>query len=568
MWRDARLNNYDLWTRHPVAYLPITLGDKLLGYLWGGKSGAAAGIFPPIVRTDPDPAVSVHWFDNLKECYRQRLTPVEALRYWVGKPEHPQYGGISGDAELGEAASIQELFESLNRLGSHAAPLGDGPLVQDGTYPDGTPAEKDPDAEPVLPLWLPGYASTTTTPIEYLPIEHLHRGYLRPEVRDRRILGYIWASTTEDAAGYLPRTSAGRRGDYAGDLWRERFRRCRTDGLSAIEALRRIRHMPNKPPKYFGEIDTGRAEKHAASLSELQWIEKQRPAPTPRPQATRATVRSRYDVWTSRPLAYLPVTLGDTLIGYLWGSDESNAANFFAREESGIDALWSASYWHDRLNETHLLGLSPVEAIKHWIGKPADPKYGGIAADAELGEARSASALSQMLRKLSPELAQGKPLARNGHDSSPQRLHPTETPFGQAPQSAPLLSDSYNDPDNRWGSLQSAPRRPYSTETTAPIVYLPVTRYDTLYGYLWVSLSNDAAGYLDRVAMGVEGSKVGAFWLSCCIDAYTDGLSPLEGFQRIRNLRAPSYDLYGEVESKHRARIMHLELLRRMAEEQ
>lgn len=241
---------------------------------------------------------------------------------------------------------------------------------------------------------------------------------------------------------------------------------------------------------------------------------------------TRNSYQHLYEGWTRRPVFYLSVMLGDNLVGYLWGSQDGDAAGFFPRHGSGINHVMSSAHWYDKLEENKRLGLTPAEAIRYWIGKPADPEYGGISADAE---PRAARTIQELALQLNPD----KPLG--------------EGPFvqdGTYPSGAP------EDRSQGWGPLVSAPLSTYPTETTSAVVYLPITRNGTVFGYLWAATNDNAAGFLERTTTGRDGMVVGGLWLSRLIDAYEAGLPALEGFQHIRKLPPNAPERYGVIDPK------------------
>lgn len=250
-------SNYDAWTRLPVFYLPITLGDKLVGYLWGSQSGNAAGFFPRLASGINHVKSSIYWQNRLEETCKLGLTPAEAIAYWIGKPGDPLYGGIAGDAHQSEARTIQELALLLNP----DRPLGDGPWVQDGTFPSGTPDDRSKGFSAIAPVATSAFAQGTASSVVFLSV-----------VLEGRIVGYVWASTSDDAAGYVPSVAAGRAGLVAGGLWRSRLIDAHAAGLRPLEALRRIRSLPASAPGTFGTIDERAAEQTAASISDLQRI--------------------------------------------------------------------------------------------------------------------------------------------------------------------------------------------------------------------------------------------------------------------------------------------------------
>ncbi|WP_051177979.1 hypothetical protein [Nocardia concava] len=251
---DAMMANYDAWTRLPVFYFPVTLGDVLVGYLWGSQNGNSAGFFTKMDFGADRVKSAVYWNDRLEESYRMGLTAAEAIRYWVGRPEDPRFGGIVGDAEMGEARTIQELALRLNP--DH--PIGDGPWVQDGTFPSGSPEDRSEGFGAIAPVPTSTYPDETGSAVIYLSV-----------VLKGVVVGYVWASVSDDAAGYIPRAAVGDVGVVAGGLWRARLIDAHRTGLSALDAVRRCRSLPANAAGTFGVIQPV-PEQQAPSLSELR----------------------------------------------------------------------------------------------------------------------------------------------------------------------------------------------------------------------------------------------------------------------------------------------------------
>lgn len=248
--------NYDAWTRLPVFYFPVTLGDVLVGYLWGSQTGNSAGFFTNMAFGANRVKSAVYWNDRLEETYQMGLVPAEAIRHWLGKPEDPLFGGIAGDAEQGEARTIQELALRLNP--DH--PLGDGPWVQDGTFPSGSPEDRSEGFSAIAPAPTSTYSDETASAVIYLPVN-----------LKGAIVGYVWASVSDEAAGYISRAAVGNVGVVAGGLWRARLIDAHKTGLSALDAVRRCRSLPANAPGTFGVIEPI-PEQQAHTLDELRML--------------------------------------------------------------------------------------------------------------------------------------------------------------------------------------------------------------------------------------------------------------------------------------------------------
>ncbi len=85
------------------------------------------------------------------------------------------------------------------------------------------------------------------------------------------------------------------------------------------------------------------------------------------------------------PVRYFPVMLNGQLIGYLWASESASgdAANFFPMHGLGAVGWNAAGVWQGRLKQAREGGKTPLEAVRHWVGKPEDPQGGAVPADGD-----------------------------------------------------------------------------------------------------------------------------------------------------------------------------------------
>ncbi|MCX4093047.1 hypothetical protein [Nocardia sp. alder85J] len=181
------------------------------------------------------------------------MPPAQAVRQWVGSPPHPEGGGIPAHATEYRAADLAELYLLVNPGGPPAPP---GPPIQDGMFADGTPADRSLGWGPLVSTPSPTYARRTDAPVIFLPVQ-----------LDSTVIGYLWAATTGDAAGYLPRAATGKVGVFAGGWWLERLENAYAQGISAVDALRRGRNFAPHPKS--GAISADASEQQLAGLDEL-----------------------------------------------------------------------------------------------------------------------------------------------------------------------------------------------------------------------------------------------------------------------------------------------------------
>jgi len=169
----------------------------------------------------------------------------------------------------------------------------------------------------------------------------------------------------------------------------------------------------------------------------------------------------------TRPgVRYYPVILNGEIIGYLYASETDDWASFVRRMESSHDTLRAAVEWSNRLDQAGNYGFSPLQALRHWVGKPEHPLAGGIAAGAQEQRAFDETALDRL---------------------------------ANPPQ-----------------------------ETAGPIRYFPITRRGEVLGYLWATESGDAANYIHRVGAGAASIEASQTWMSRLDDAEAVGTPLLE----------------------------------------
>jgi ADP-ribosylglycohydrolase len=103
---------------------------------------------------------------------------------------------------------------------------------------------------------IPDYASRTSTCVSYLPVS-----------RNGELMGFLWASPEEPAAGMEPRISQGAAPRNISVAWVDRFRWAYAAGLTATEALQHWAGAPEDPK--CGSVGPG-PERVAESLYQLQ----------------------------------------------------------------------------------------------------------------------------------------------------------------------------------------------------------------------------------------------------------------------------------------------------------
>lgn len=219
----------------------------------------------------------------------------------------------------------------------------------------------------------------------------------------------------------------------------------------------------------------------------------------------------RYPARSDGAIRYVPVTRGDEVVGYLWAAIDGEAASFRATVGDDVDGLAVSAAWDRRLRESYAEGLTPLAALRHWAGAPADPRGGGISPDAKESEAASETA---MIREV---------IDPNYVDRSDQ----WEDLLFQGDDRA---REQYL--DLKRGLPVGVPSTSYPFFTTAAVRFLPVYRSGLPYGYLWASVGDDAAGYLPRAEVADTATDTYHAWSARLDQAKADGLSPLQALHR------------------------------------
>ena len=119
-------DEYSGKTDAAVRYLPVTLDEVLLGYLWVSVADDAVGFIPRDAAADVSANASVAWVMRLRRSKAEGLTPAEAFRYWAGRPsdtdDHHPTGAVAPGAEERQMESLDALQDLANADGP--APLG------------------------------------------------------------------------------------------------------------------------------------------------------------------------------------------------------------------------------------------------------------------------------------------------------------------------------------------------------------------------------------------------------------------------------------------------------------
>lgn len=221
---DRSLEPYSAETDSAVLYLPVVMEGEVVGYLWAAESNDAISFLRRLAAPRDTFLAAAAWSDRLDQAEEEGLTPLQALRRWVGEPEDPEAGGIEAGAKEQRVPDLRTLEELAN------PGLVEPPFDDDEFFPDGTPMNRSKGWGDLSPftLKLAAYRVQAEGAIRYLPV-----------TRGRELLGYLWASDKENAAFFVKQTAAGIDATYAIGLWLSRLREAKQNGLSPLQALRR-----------------------------------------------------------------------------------------------------------------------------------------------------------------------------------------------------------------------------------------------------------------------------------------------------------------------------------------
>ncbi|MEU8123209.1 hypothetical protein AB0C21_31235 [Spirillospora sp. NPDC049024] len=231
------------------------------------------------------------------------------------------------------------------------------------------------------------------------------------------------------------------------------------------------------------------------------------------PQAPRTAESSEsYSYTTRTPIVYLPVVLNGLHVGYLWAGMDDRSAGFIRRNQYVQEAFGAPAVWSERLRESYTRGLPSREAIRQWIGRPEDPRGGGVPADAREETADGRQALAE--------------LANPGAERSPWE----SLSHGEFPDGTPM------DRSEGWGPLHFELPPSYDLTTDGPVRYLPVVQDGVVLGYLWQG--GTAALFQPRADAAALGSDAAGVWIQRLRDLHARNVPASEVLSHCRAMPA------------------------------
>ncbi|MFI0350658.1 hypothetical protein [Actinomadura sp. 9N407] len=220
----------------------------------------------------------------------------------------------------------------------------------------------------------------------------------------------------------------------------------------------------------------------------------------------------RYALSTKRPIVHLPVMLNGHHVGYLWAGVDDRSAGFIRRNEFLEEAYEAPFVWGHRLDAAYAEGTPAREAIRSWIGRPEDPKGGGVPAGAE---ERPAVHLKDLRLLANPDI----PPSPWGSIAD-----------GELPDGSPM------DRSEGWGPLHMELPPGYALTTGAPVRYLPVAKDAVVLGYLWAAVTGGAAFFVPREDAGAPGNAAMGSWVLRLRELYAQGVPASDVLSRCRTM--------------------------------
>ncbi|MFC4913240.1 hypothetical protein [Actinomadura gamaensis] len=231
------MQQYEPYTRKPVEYLPVVLDGEPIGYLWASETDRAASFVRRLDTMQRAFDAPLVWAERLEAAAAQDVPAREAIRHWIGVPPEPRAGGVPAGVSPQRADSLAAVQSLAN---PQLAPA-EGPLIQDGEFPDGTPVDRAKGWGPLTVELPPTYPTQASGPVTYRPVSG----------EDGLILGYLWAS--DQAAAYLPRADAGLAGTNASGGFYEALRDAFARRVPPLEAIRAL--APDAPESESPSLD-------------------------------------------------------------------------------------------------------------------------------------------------------------------------------------------------------------------------------------------------------------------------------------------------------------------------
>ncbi|MCP2343622.1 hypothetical protein [Actinomadura rupiterrae] len=259
------MQKYEPFTRKPVEYLPVLLDGEPIGYLWASETDKAASFVRRLDMIQRAYEAPLAWGDRLDAAAAQDIPAREAIRRWIGVAQDQRAGGVPPGATPQRAGSLAV----VERLANPQLAPSEGPMIQDGEFPDGTPVDRSKGWGPLHVQAPPTYPVQASGPVVYRPVTG----------EDGLVLGYLWASG--GSASYIPRADAGLRAANASGPLYVGLREAFAQGVPAVDAIRSL--LPDALESEAPSLDalTNQANRYEQSLRMAFPLPE--PSLTPRP---------------------------------------------------------------------------------------------------------------------------------------------------------------------------------------------------------------------------------------------------------------------------------------------
>ncbi|WP_338778963.1 hypothetical protein [Streptomyces sp. DG1A-41] len=208
----------------------------------------------------------------------------------------------------------------------------------------------------------------------------------------------------------------------------------------------------------------------------------------------------RYQDRTDKSVQYFTVVdkQGGAVLGYVWASDEGDAAAYEPRQGAGGRGVNAGISWIHRLRDAKKRGLRPSEALAKFL---ADPEPGG-----------SGRPVPNSLTA-APNSAAVEALAQSGYWHRVSNGQPMNSRFEE---------------DLQFREKPGGPAR-YQDWTENPVQYFTVVDKEnsSVLGYVWAD-ADDAAAYEPRKAGGPRAVNAGMPWIMRLREGKARGLRPTQ----------------------------------------
>ncbi|WP_152513338.1 hypothetical protein [Nocardiopsis baichengensis] len=207
-----------------------------------------------VLEIDESVDVSEGWNDRIEECYARGMPALEAFDHLSRLPADSMLGGVEPTSERGERASLEEFH--LEVTGRR---LPEQRRVPVGYFEDGTPLDRAYGWGDLSPFTLSTktYNAAGSHPVHYLPVE-----------MNENVIGYLWASDADWAAGFVWVSRWSEFGFPAAGLWDEWLVDCYSAGMGPLDAMRAARNAPFEAKR--GRVVPGSEEKTVGAFHELR----------------------------------------------------------------------------------------------------------------------------------------------------------------------------------------------------------------------------------------------------------------------------------------------------------